>query len=385
MSVLHGAAVCLPIAFAPGSALAQALLWEPVQPPPPLPASPLGARSVETTGQLSWELVPSASGPLAAPRAPAGSRETVVWEPVPPQDVLQPSPTRVAAEGSTPPVPEVDESLPEPPTYQTPRVRGLARGITVNGRPYTDTSFLVPNGYTIDTQFTASLILDFVNRTRSCRVEGDRDWVDCADVTANFEVTPFKGEDASLGFLWTVQSLTNRNEGTSTLEGQSLGFRAALSLGPTTGIAIGGEHVVQFDTNTDLGRNYYAVLSQALPLTSGPEPMLLVGTIGVGSNLYGYGNSDGTLGANDCLPGYECPWGGIGSVSLHLNSRLGFLWEYSGFSIAAGISGRPFRDLPLTLSFLATDFLGNTPDYITDFCTDDPCPTRYLGKFTLSW
>jgi hypothetical protein len=66
-----------------------------------------------------------------------------------------------------------------------------------------------------------------------------------------------------------------------------------------------------------------------------------------------------------------------GLDALHLILR--------GYGIGAGISLRPFGDLPLTASLYAMDFLGNTPSYIQDTCTTDPCETRYFGRLTYSF
>ena len=53
--------------------------------------------------------------------------------------------------------------------------------------------------------------------------------------------------------------------------------------------------------------------------------------------------------------------------------------------LGAGVSLRPFADLPLTASFYAMDFLDNTPSYIQSTCTNDPCETRYYGRLTYSF
>jgi hypothetical protein len=301
---------------------------------------------------------------------------------------------RALAEASQGPDPG---ELPEPEP-QPDRIRGLARGITVNGQPFPDAGLYVPNGFAMDPEFTVSAILDGVNRTRSCRVGGDTSSSDCADAVAYLEITPFKTESASLGFQWAVQSLSGRNNGTSQFAAQSLGFRTAVNLTPTTGLAFGGEHIVQLDSSTDLGRNFYLVLSQAVPLGQGPNGMWAVGTVGIGSDFYGYGNTSNrtSLGSTNCLSGNnisspnfpegrDCYWGAIGSVQLYLNSRVSIGAEWFGYGFGAGVSVRPMEEIPLTLSLYATDFLGNRPDYIASFCTSDPCKTRVYGKMTLSF
>lgn len=420
-------------------ASAQSLRWEPVEPPPPVPVSPedLPTREEPQPSSLVWEPVQAAeerqpmatAEPPAVPsprsqEAPTVARSSLRWELLPeepspaatgmainnrpersavslarthlrwslvPDDEVI-DPTFAIAEAANRPDPP---PLPEAPQPFWPKVRGLARGITVNGNPYPDVGLYVPNGFAADPEFTASATFDWVSRTRSCRTPPGGNWSDCADGVAYLDITPFKGEDASLGFQYAVQSLSGRNNGTSVFAGQSIGFRTAINLTPTTGLAFGGEHIIQLDDTTDLGRNFYLVLSQAIPLSRGSEPILLVATAGIGSDFYGY-SGNGTLGSTDCLSGNnisstnfpsgtDCFWGPIGSLSLNLGSRVALGFEWFGYGIGAGISVRPVSDLPLTFSFYATDFLGNTPDYISDLCTDNPCKTRVYGRVTMSF
>ncbi len=280
-----------------------------------------------------------------------------------------------------------------PPQAATVEVRSVGRGFTVNGNAYPDISIKLPNAFALDQQFTFSAALDGTSRTRTCRVGEGQDWTQCADGQLFFELTPLKGKNASFGINWTVQSLSDRN--TSFGSAQSMGFKGAVNLTPTLGLAFGGEQIIQFDNQTDLGRNYYLLLSQAVPLSKGEKPVMLVATAGVGSDLFGYGGN-GVLGTTNCIggnnissktypKGTDCYWGPVGAVSVAINDRLSIGAEWFGYGIGAGISFRPFGDLPLTASLYAMDFLGNTPSYIQDTCTTDPCETRYFGRLTYSF
>ena len=280
-----------------------------------------------------------------------------------------------------------------PPPSAVARVRGIGRGFTVNGNPYPDVSLKLPNAFALDQQFIFSGQLAGTSRTRTCQVPQGGSWTDCADGEVFLEVTPLRGANASLGLNWTIQSLSNRN--TNFGSAQSLGFKGAVNLTPTLGLAFGGEQIIQFDNQTDLGRNYYLLLSQAVPLSRAEKPAVLVATAGVGSDLFGYGGN-GMLGQTNCIggnnissnnypKGTNCYWGPVGAVSLAVNDRLSFGVEWFGYGLGAGVSLRPFNDLPLTASFYAIDFLGNTPSYIQDSCTTDPCETRYYGRLTYSF
>lgn len=283
----------------------------------------------------------------------------------------------------------------KPPPSGIPRVRGVGRGFTVNGHPYPDISLKLPNAFAIDPQFTFSGQLTGTNRTRSCQVPQGGSWTDCADGELFLELTPLRGNNASLGLNWTIQSLSSRNSGTTSGSGQSIGFKGALNLTPTLGLAFGGEQIIQFDNKTDLGRNYYLLLSQAIPLSRVEKPPVLVATAGIGSDFFGYGGN-GVLGQSNCIGGNNissnnfprgtnCYWGPVGAVSLALNDRLSLGVEWFGYGLGAGLSVRPFREVPLTASIYAIDFLGNTPSYIQDSCTTDPCQTRYYGRLTYSF
>jgi hypothetical protein len=294
------------------------------------------------------------------------------------------------------PAPPVRADQPTSPGLDdgTLRVRGLARGITVNRKVYAPLGIYVPNGFSQDPSFTVSAFTQWVNRTRVCDVGDGNSSYDCVDAQAYFSLTPLKGEYASLGLLYTIQSLSGRNNGTEVFEGQSLGFRADFALTPTTGFAVGGEHIIQFDDTTDLGRNFYFVLSHAIPLNQAEQPILLVATAGIGSDFFGYGGN--AMFSTDCLgtknltsrdypSGRDCSWGPIGSLSLSWGPQIGIGLEWFGFGFGAGINVLPIRSLPLTLSFYATDFLGNFPDYIQNSCTDNPCRARFYGQATFSF
>ena len=345
-------------------------------------------------------LAPGARAAAPQPGVPVwGNAEVVSTAPVWTAAPARPSESGWQAIDTNRPQPSSWQSGPadvdRPPPSGVVQVRGIGRGFTVNGYPYPDVSLKLPNAFALDRQFFFSGQLTGTSRTRTCRVPQGGDWTDCADGEVFLELTPLRGANASLGLNWTIQSLSGRNDGTSLGAGQSIGFKGALNITPTLAVAFGGEQIIQFDNKTDLGRNYYLLLSQAIPLSRGERPPVLVATAGIGSDLFGYGGN-GTLGQTDCIGGNNissntyprgtnCYWGPVGSVSLAVNDRLSFGVEWFGYGLGAGLSLRPFNDLPLTASFYAIDFLGNTPSYIQDTCTTDPCETRYYGRLTYSF
>ncbi|MCT0226512.1 hypothetical protein [Synechococcus sp. CS-1328] len=312
----------------------------------------------------------------------------LAWTLVPEEEVITPD---MVATSERPDPPRLPEILPP----AVPEVRNLANGITVNGAPYPDTALYVHNGFAADPEFTVTTTLLGISRTRDCFPEASGDPLKCADLEADIFLTPFRSESASLGLQWTTQSLSGRDGGTPQFAAQSLGFRTAVNLTPTTGLAFGGEHIIQFDNNTDQGRNFYLVLSQAIPFRGGPDPFLAVATVGIGSDFFGY-KGNGVIGSTNCLsgnnissPNYpegnDCRWGPIGSLNLFFGPHLSIGAEWFGYGIGAGISVLPLRDIPFTLTIYATDFLGNTPDYLEGLCTTNPCQTRYLVRASMSF
>jgi len=354
---------------------------------------------------VEWQLAPASRAPVAwqdqTPAQPPQARWQMptlqAW--TPPQSIqVDPAPASAPTESpvgapDAAPAPEPMPSAVAPEVQPRRRlvVRGLARDLTVNGRVYPAAVFQVPNGFAQDQRLWGSVTGVGISRTRPC----SNDTLDCADAQMYVDVAPLRVGPASLALQWGVQSLSSRNSGTPAFSGQHLGFRAAVNLGPQTGLAIGGEQVVQFDDKIDLGRDFYAVLSQAVPLAAGERPPLLVATAGVGSDLYGY-KGNGWLGRTSCggsraitsntyPSGSDCTWGPIGSLGLFLNDRISVGAEWFGYGFTAGVAVKPFGDWPLTLSVLATDFLGNTPGYIQDDCPDRSCSTRLYGRLTQSF
>lgn len=345
------------------------------------------------------------SGLSGAAQAAAAGGEGPAWSPAPLQSST-PVWTSAPAESAPAGWQELDTAgrLPstwqpgpadvaKPPPASITQVRGLARGFTVNGQPYPDLSLKLPNAFAVDPQFFLSGQLAGTSRTRTCQVPDGGSWSDCADGEVFVELTPLRAPNASLGVNWTLQSLSSRNTRLGTA--QSLGFKGALNLTPTLGLAFGGEQVIQFDDQTDLGRNYYLLLSQAIPLSRAQTPAVLVATAGIGSDFFGY-SGNGTLGASNCIGGNnissrhyprgtDCYWGPVGALSLAFSDRVSVGVEWFGYGIGAGLSLRPFRELPLTASVYAIDFLGNTPSYIRDTCSSDRCETRYYGRLTYSF
>ena len=84
-----------------------------------------------------------------------------------------------------------------------------------------------------------------------------------------------------------------------------------------------------------------------------------------------------------------CQVGPIGSLALVFNERFSIVNEWFGYGFGLGISTKPLKTFPMTLSLYATDFLGDTPSYINDGnsskCSDNICETRFYGNISFSF
>jgi len=340
-----------------------------------------GAPTSERAG-LNWELVEPAVAPSPDQTEAAQPLITAspTWEAVVPGeeftavDVAREVDAQEAARQNA--LAEL-----EGPDSGEVKVMSMSKAFTVNRVLYSDASITIPNAFKRDPQhfFTLSLIgTDQVRRPfTGCR--GDNT---CRDAELEAELAILQSGPVSLELLYNAASIgLNTNYGD-----QTLGFRLAANISPTIGLAFGGESLLYLDRTSDQrcsiydscaplkGTSWFAVASAAFPLSSkSPTPPVIVATAGAGSGYYGFDGS-----------GDDTRWGPIASLSLSPNQFYSFSAEYTGYGISAGVSIRPF-EIPLVVSLFATDFLGNTPSQIKEFCPSNNCSARLLGRLTLSF
>ena len=157
----------------------------------------------------------------------------------------------------------------------------------------------------------------------------------CGDGLMHDSFTIWNGAGFSFDISWTLHSLSGgtvsiagRTQGTTFGQGQSLGFRWATNLSPTTGLEFGGDQLVHLDDTTDLGRSLYLNISQLVPLGSHKGAPLLNFTVGLGSDALAFNPNMaiGTMrmpvvgpepylpsGLNGIFPYPKYKWAGISS------------------------------------------------------------------------
>lgn len=265
-----------------------------------------------------------------------------------------------------------------------PVVMALSRSITVDRTFYPDVALTVPNGFKRDPQRFLSLSLEGTNQVRRRSFKACRDGSSsCSDLEFNAELALLQAGPASLELLYNVANVVSdsNNQGWG---GQGLGFRAAVNLSSTFGVAVGGESQLDIDNESCAidrdcgqfkGRTLYAVASVAIPMSKAAKPPMLTASAGAGNGYYGFNGN----GASDSQ------WGPFGSISYAFNEYIAIGVEYSGYAFSGGVSVKPFKNLPLTGSLYVTDFLGSFPSYIESYCYNANCSARALGRITYSF
>lgn len=269
-------------------------------------------------------------------------------------------------------------------------IKSIGRSVTVNLIAYPEISNYVPNAFVNDSNKKFTLSLRGISKVRNCG--GNNIFSNCNDGILDIDYNLINYENFSFNTKITIQSLSNRRNGTKIGEASSLGFKAAKYFSPKLSIALGGENIIHFDSKSDLGRNFYLIGSTFYSLNKKKDPSILFLNAGIGSDFYGY-KGNGYLAKTKCFgtPNLTgdgenfCSWGPIASLALALNSRFAFINEWFGYGYGTGIAVRPFKDKTISLSLYATDFINNFPKYIQDGCPNNNCSARLYGSLSFSF
>ncbi len=317
--------------------------WEPVN----------GSVTTQAPTQVVWEpVVPTAEDPSA-----------VVWTPITDRDALLPGDDQVVADNEQD-VPTTTKKTQLPPP---PKLQALNRSIAyADGLVGPDIGWNVPNGFRWSQRWFADLSISGFSRR-----QGDESfwaWND-GDGTAQININLIQSGTWSIGLNSSFRSVYQGEQaaggGTSVGEGFSSGFRVATSIGDTGGIAFGGEQVVQWDNETDTGRNLYLMASKGWWLGSqGRNFPLLIANGGFGSGRFanqsiqtwenplrfgcinGIENRTGTFAVDNDL----C-WSPIGTMSLVLNEWWGMFVEYRSGTAQAAASVNLTGGIPLRFTW----------------------------------
>ena len=212
------------------------------------------------------------------------------------------------------------------------------------------------------------------------------------------------GEGAPFNFTVGDQTFGDDDVGTKFGDGQSLGFAVSKNFGKTFGLTFAGYRLFHFDETTDLTRNFAVFGTKVFRLNDTIEPPIISLSLGVMSDVFNNRTNIGTISYPDPLRGGQFPStfakrfdngrsgnyfpdvagvssafvcadrsifagkpisavdencihqvyvGPIASIGIAPWPWLGLYAKYSGTDIDLGISFKPFKSIPWTISLEA--------------------------------
>lgn len=324
------------------------LHWQPV------------AKPARLSSGVRWETLPSSSP----------TSTSVSWQRLPfeaPEFV--PIDPKVAA-----------AKVPLPPA---PALQSLNRSIAFNdGTPGPDLAWKVPQGFRWSEQWFA----DFSVLGANTRPPNSNFWAwNNGDATGEVHLRVLQENNWTFGLNATFRSVyqgSNYAGGTTGIgDGFATGFRLDYALSPSSGVALGAEQLIQYDSTNDSGRNLYFVGSKGWWLGGKPGVFpLIVGTAGFGTGRLGdnpslqFACSSSVAGITDTSTKTSSPlcWSPIGSTAFLFNPNWSIFSEYNSQDWLAGLSLSANNGFPMRLSWGI--LLGNSG---TNY--------NYVGTENLRW
>ncbi len=351
----------------------QPIVWE-VLPE----AEPKSIEETPSTATVVWESLPgrqqpSSDGAIAPPTA-------IVWEVIPDTaPALSPDPTGSIAgieeanpEDSPPPdVIAQEQAMPSPelPAPKPPQLQALNRSIAFgDGLVGPDISLRIPNGFRWSQRWFGDVTILGYDYQEG-RNPGDP-FIPAGD-SGNLDgwgiihLNVLQTDNWSVALNTSFRSLQSNPDipggSTGFDDGLSSGFRIARAIGDTGGIAFGGEQVIQWDDNTDTGRNLYLMATNGWWLgRNGTDYPLFIANGGFGTGRFASLTDDDEPFNFTCTPvesnrkvakiDENLCWGPIGSVSLVMNEWWGIFVDYAISRATFGVSTNLTGGIPLRVT-----------------------------------
>lgn len=352
--------------------LPQQIVWKPV------PSEETSA--TDDTSAIVWTPVPESES-MASGSAP---NTTVVWEIIPESNTpLSPAPSNTLAQGGRgssanaqegPPAEVIAQEATMPPRMvpgppPPPPIQALNRSVAFgDGLVGPDISLRIPNGFRWSQRWFGDVSILGYDYQKG-RNPGDP-FIPAGD-SGNLDgwgiihTNILQTKNWSFALNTSFRSLQNNPDipggSTGINDGVSSGFRIARAVGDTGGIAFGGEQVVQWDDQTDTGRNLYLMASNGWWLgNNGRDYPLFIANGGFGTGRFAsLTDKDETFNFT-CTPvesnrtlakvDENLCWGPIGSVSLVYNEWWGTFVEYAIGRATLGISANLTGGIPLRIT-----------------------------------
>jgi hypothetical protein len=266
-----------------------------------------------------------------------------------------PPPEALAIEQEQPSrVPE----LPPPPPLQALN-RSIAFG---DGLVGPDIGWRVPNGLRWSQRWFGDATVQAINR----RQKGDDNFFDFGegDGEGIVHANVLQTKNWSVGLNYSFRSLQSNPDiaggSTGITDGMSTGFRVARAIGETGGIAFGAEQLIQWDDQTDTGRNIYLMATKGWWLgNEGKDYPLVIANGGVGTGAFQFDNPLRFA----CIynvqsrpePNFQrdtdlC-WAPIGTIAVVFNEYFGIFTEYNGTATTIAASLNLTGGIPLRLTW----------------------------------
>lgn len=229
------------------------------------------------------------------------------------------------------------------------------------------------------------------------------------------------GEGSPFNFTIGDQNFGNEDTGTKFGEGQSIGFVLSKNFGKTFGMTLAGYRLFHFDETTDLARNFALYGTKVFRLNDTLVPPIISVSLGLMTDVFNDQTNIGTVGYPESLRGglypsvfaarldknfdtnsfYSPDTAGVSSAFVCANKSifqgkpisavnggclqqvyigpiasvgfapwpwLGMYAKYSGTDIDLGVSLKPFKQFPWTISIEALNPIkGVNPDLDTSF------------------
>ena len=239
--------------------------------------SPTKAGTYSST-QVVWEVIPGSVNQLGpTPSSTLATKESTGPE-EPPADA-------VAFENSQP-----ARRIPAPPP--PPALQALSRSIAFgDGSVGPDLGHRVPNGFHWSPSFLGdATVIGYSYQEGRNPADPLIPALDSGNLDgwALVHLNLLQAKEWSVALNTTFRSLQNNpnipGSRTGITDGFSNGFRISRSLGDTAGISLGGEQVLQWDDQSDRGRNLYLAISKGWWLgNNGRDFPLFIAKGGLGS------------------------------------------------------------------------------------------------------
>jgi len=419
-------AVAAALFCVPAAAKAQSVRWQSLPQASPAATAPApgdfqwkvlpnAAPSDAAAEAVQWQAVSEGDSGSGAPNAAADPVQWVVLDPGESEQLEQTltktfaaEPTAadaVLSESVAPRLPTSEQLAkaqfrgPEPPTF-----RSVSRNITYGDTLYPEMGFWIPNMFRQAEEyrftFTAQLLGNPTNSGVPDWCNWEDFWNKCSDGQFLAEVTPLIWGPLSVGVNYSQQEsfVGGRADGSFEQGGQAVGFQVKSNLSNNIGAGVVGFNLWNpygkggpngrypapgEEIQADLGRTYLFMGSAAWDLGfwfGSDTPAVLAVTAGIGNGRY-----KNIFDTQEFWVNYG-PYSPIGVVALAFNEHVSIFAEHQGQYNGFGVSYKPFKQVPLTGTFMFRDFQGTYTGVVN--CqggNPDNCRTTVDGRLTLSF